>query len=74
MEAGDFGKRIQLRDFLYPGPSGCIPNLQEPAKIRLRGNKELSIASEEKELPWQSTEIFLAKILFFFFFPLPDTL
>lgn len=33
------------------------------------GNKELSIASEEKELPWQSTEIFLAKILFFFLFP-----
>lgn len=39
------------------------------------GNKELSIASEEKELPWQSSQrrYFLQRY-FFFFIPLPDTL
>lgn len=73
MEAGDFGKRIQPRDFLHPGPSGCIPNLREPAKIRLRKQRAVHCQWRERASLAVNGDI-SCKDTFFFFIPLPDTL
>ena len=69
MRGGDFGKRIQRRDFLHP-PSSILdpvaaskPEGVSQNQTQMEKTKPCPLPVEEKELPWQSTEIFLSKTL-----------